>query len=188
MSAEKFKVSNSLQSILGLIMLNEDNCLCLLSAPRCAAPIWVFLPASFCTVNSATVHCMCGAWMHKSAPGEASKWGTCFNTDSVGAEQSCNNSSFVLGESFTVWYFSVCSILEGKKMNNRHSLSPSSYQKMLNKKKALVPSLKRSSPEWLHSFSTPKAALMNNNLKEVKQNSEDFSSRSYFTSTYFPEP
>lgn len=88
MSAEKFKVSNSLQSILGLIMLNEGNCLCLLTAPRCVAPIWVFLPASFCTVNSATVHGMCGALMHETAPGEPSKWGTCFNSDSVVGEQS----------------------------------------------------------------------------------------------------
>lgn len=95
MSAEKFKVSNSLQSILGLIMFNEDNCLCLLSAPRCAAPIWVFLPASFYTVNSATVHCVCSALVHESAPGEPSKWGTCFNTDSVWVEQSRNNSSCV---------------------------------------------------------------------------------------------
>lgn len=34
-STEKFKVSNSLQSILGLIMLNESWCLCLLTAFRC---------------------------------------------------------------------------------------------------------------------------------------------------------
>lgn len=79
MSAEKFKVSNSLQSILGLIMLNEGNYLCLLTAPRCVAPIWVFLPASFWQGT-------CGALIHKTAPGEPSKWGTCFNTGSEGAE------------------------------------------------------------------------------------------------------
>lgn len=87
MSAEKFKVSNSLQSILGLIMLNEGNCLCLLTAPRCVAPIWVFLPASFHTVNSATVQGTCGDLIRKAAPGEPSKWGTCFNTGSEGAER-----------------------------------------------------------------------------------------------------
>lgn len=86
MSAEKFKVSNSLQSILGLIMLNEGNYLYLLTAPRCAAPIWVFLPASFHTVNSATVQGTCGALIRKTSPGEPSKWGTCFNTGSEGAE------------------------------------------------------------------------------------------------------
>lgn len=87
MSAEKFKVSNSLQSILGLIMLNEGNCFCLLTAPRCVAPIWVFLPASFHTVNSATVQGTCGDLIRKAAPGEPSKWGTCFNTGSEGAER-----------------------------------------------------------------------------------------------------
>lgn len=39
MSAEKFRVSNSLQSILSLIRLNEGNYLCLLTAPRCVASI-----------------------------------------------------------------------------------------------------------------------------------------------------
>lgn len=87
MSAEKFKVCNSLQSILGLIMLNEGNCLCLLTAPRCVAPIWVFLPVSFVTVNSATVQGTCGTVICKTAPGEPSKWGTCFNTGSEGAER-----------------------------------------------------------------------------------------------------
>lgn len=86
MSAEKFKVSNSLQSILGLIRLNEGNYLCLLTAPRCVASIWVFLPTSFHIVNSATVQSTCGALIHKSSPGEPSKWGTCYNTCSEGAE------------------------------------------------------------------------------------------------------
>lgn len=95
MSAEKFKVSNSLQSILGLIMLNEGNYLCLLTAPRCAASIWVFLPTPFHTVNSATVQGTCGALIHKTSPGEPRKWGTCYNTHSEGAEGPWNNDSFV---------------------------------------------------------------------------------------------
>lgn len=70
MSAEKFKVSNSLQSILGLIMLNEGNYLSLSTAPRCVASIWVFLSTSFHAVNSATVQGTCGALVHKTSPGE----------------------------------------------------------------------------------------------------------------------
>lgn len=67
--AKKLRVSNSLQSILGLITLNESYCLPLLTVPRSATPRWISLPTSFCYLNSATEHCMYSTLIYKTSSG-----------------------------------------------------------------------------------------------------------------------